>query len=206
MFSTKCGVAVVLLLQVLASASAFISPTASTGGVKFSRDVLPTSTTAASPRHHPRIAGDTRCYANQKLADQSIKPLDLRRSGLGGFDLISGTNKKFASGSAPAKGGVIAKKSPPKVVSSPPKKVTLAALPKKITASKGGTKTNKAYVSKNVGKAAKTTSNVEEADPTKIPWSRILVSFLIPWRNPNSIFLYMLLAVSVLGKLNEHTQ
>ena len=188
MFSIKCGVAVVLLLQVLASTSAFIS-TASTGGVKSSR-----------------AAVDTRCYANQKLADQSIKPSDLSRSGLGGFDLIARTtNKKFASGSgsAPAKGGVVAKKSLPKVVSSPPKKVTVVAPPQKITASKGGIKTI-APLSKNLGKAAKTTSNDEESDPTKIPWSRILVSFLIPWRNPNSIFLYMLLAVSVLGKLNEH--
>ena len=191
MFSIKCGVAVVLLLQVLASTSAFIS-TASTGGVKSSR-----------------AAVDTRCYANQKLADQSIKPSDLSRSGLGGFDLIARTtNKKFAtgSGSAPAKGGVVAKKSPPKVVSSPPKKVTVVAPPKKITASKGGIKTNMAPLSKNIGKAAKSTSNDEESDPTTIPWSRILVSFFIPWRNPNSIFLYMLLAVSVLGKLNEHPQ
>ncbi len=35
------------------------------------------------------------------------------------------------------------------------------------------------------------------------PWSTILVSFLIPWRNPNSIFLYLLIIVSVLGKMNE---
>jgi len=189
MFSIKCGVAVVLLLQVLASTSAFIS-TASTGGVK--------STHAAV---------DTRWYANQKLADQSLKPSDLSRSGLGGFDLIARTtNKKFASGSAPAKGGVVAKKSSPKVVSSLPKKVTVVAPPKKITASKGGIKTNMAPLSKDLGKSAKSTSNDEESDPATIPWSRILVSFLIPWRNPNSIFLYMLLAVSVLGKLNEHPQ
>ena len=170
MFSIKCGVAVVLLLQVLASTSAFIS-TASTGGVKSSR-----------------AAVDTRCYANQKLADQSLKPSDLSRSRPGGFDLIARTtNKKFASGSAPAKGGVGAKKSPPKpkVIGSPPKKVTVVAPPKKITTSKGGIKTNMAPLSKNLGKSAKSTSNDEESDPTTIPWSRMLVSFLIPWKNPN---------------------
>lgn len=35
------------------------------------------------------------------------------------------------------------------------------------------------------------------------PIGTILISFLIPWRNPNSIFLYMLIIVSVLGKMNE---
>jgi len=44
--------------------------------------------------------------------------------------------------------------------------------------------------------------NVKMSEET--PWSSILVSFLIPWRNPNSIFLYLLIIVSVLGKMNEH--
>ena len=43
--------------------------------------------------------------------------------------------------------------------------------------------------------------NVKMSEET--PWSTILLSFLIPWRNPNSIFLYLLIIVSVLGKMNE---
>jgi hypothetical protein len=143
MFSTKFRTAVVLLLQVLASASAFIPPSASHG---------------ANPR---LFAGDTRRYANQKLADQNIKPSDLSKAGLGGFDLISKTNKKFMEGSgASAKGGVVvaSKKAPPPTkVGSPSQK--------KVTAAKGGIKTNKATtVSKDVGKISKSTSN-DEATP-----------------------------------------
>jgi hypothetical protein len=39
---------------------------------------------------------------------------------------------------------------------------------------------------------------------TDTPWSSILVAFLNPLRNPNSLFLYLLIIVSVLGKLNEN--
>ena len=35
-------------------------------------------------------------------------------------------------------------------------------------------------------------------------WSTILVAFLNPLRNPNSLFLYLLVIVSVLGKFNEN--
>jgi hypothetical protein len=61
-------------------------------------------------------------------------------------------------------------------------------------------------INKNSGKvgAKNNVKQVESSSRTQTPWSTILLSFLIPWRNPNSIFLYMLLAVSVLGKLNEH--
>ena len=92
----------------------------------------------------------------------SIKTSDLSKSGLGGFDLIAKTNKKFIDGSAPPppKGGVVVAKKVPikKVVASPP--------PKKVAAAKSGTKTNKAVsvVSKNVGKGARTTNN-DEATP-----------------------------------------
>ena len=125
MLSIKCrGVAVVLLLQALASASAFFPP----------------------PKNSP-----------------SIKTSDLSKSGLGGFDLIAKTNKKFIEGSAPPSpkaGAVVAKKVPIKKVvasSSPPKMVAVA---------KNGMKTNKAasVVSKSVGKGAKTTNN-DEATP-----------------------------------------
>lgn len=43
--------------------------------------------------------------------------------------------------------------------------------------------------------------NVKLSEDTDL--SKILVSLLIPWRNPNSIFLYLLIIVSVLGKINE---
>lgn len=71
-------------------------------------------------------------------------------------------------------------------------------------------------VSKKTASAKK--GNVKNAAPVKkqptgsvfdvkmseeTPIGTILISFLIPWRNPNSIFLYMLIIVSVLGKLNE---
>jgi hypothetical protein len=57
------------------------------------------------------------------MADQSIKPADLSKSGLGGFDLISKTNKKFmeiTTGSTAA-----ASTTPPKKVIVPPKKSTV---------------------------------------------------------------------------------
>jgi hypothetical protein len=64
----------------------------------------------------------------------------------------------------------------------------------------------------NVKNAAKNNAPVKK-QPTgsvfdvkmseETPIGTILISFLIPWRNPNSIFLYMLIIVSVLGKMNE---
>lgn len=47
---------------------------------------------------------------------------------------------------------------------------------------------------KSVGEAGAT---------TKTPWSSIILAFLTPWRNPNSLFLYMIIAVSVLGEINK---
>jgi hypothetical protein len=65
----------------------------------------------------------------------------------------------------------------------------------------------------NIKKSAAKSAPVKKTQPTgsvfnvkmseDTPWSTILVSFLIPWRNPNSIFLYLLIIVSVLGKVNE---
>lgn len=218
MFSIKCSIAAILLLQTLASASAFMPP--SNGAATSSgRAVLPpppASTTASPPSTHPRIvAGDTRNtrrYANQKLTDQSIKPADLSKSGLGGFDVIARANKKMMEGyaqqpaNASKKVGVVvsARKAPP------PKVVVAKNVPTKVAAKSPPPKKVAASVvvgKKNVGKVIKGVKNDDAAsDPTKTPWSTILVSFLIPWRNPNSIFLYLLLVVSVLGKLNEHPQ
>lgn len=63
--------------------------------------------------------------------------------------------------------------------------------------------TSKDSKPKPSAKKIKIPSNNESSDPSKIPWSKVILAFLIPWRNPNSLFLYMLLIVSVLGKLNE---
>ncbi len=117
--------AVVLLLQALASASAFFPP----------------------PKNSP-----------------SIKTSDLSKSGLGGFDLIAKTNKKFIEGSTPPPpkaGVVVAKKVPIKKVAAagpPPKKALAVA--------KSGIKTNKvaSAVGKSVGKGAKS-ADTDEATP-----------------------------------------
>ena len=53
--------------------------------------------------------------------------------------------------------------------------------------------------SKNNTKVAKSIDN-PKAD---IDWGKIIVAFLTPWRNPNSIFLYLLIIVSLLGEANK---
>jgi hypothetical protein len=55
------------------------------------------------------------------MADQSIKPADLSKAGLGGFDLISKTNKKFMEITS---GSSAASTSPKKVI-VPVKKSTV---------------------------------------------------------------------------------
>jgi hypothetical protein len=179
------GVASVYLWHMMASASAFAPSSLSIdAGATRLTTTLPSSRVPL----RPLSAGDnnnTRRYAN----------------GIGGFDLLSKTKKSVSiSSSVPAstKNGVIniskKKALPTKAASSPPNKKSII-------------KSNMVNViNKNSGKVG-TKNNVKQVDassPTQTPWSTILLSFLIPWRNPNSIFLYMLLAVSVLGKLNEH--
>lgn len=58
---------------------------------------------------------------------------------------------------------------------------------------------------KTTNKKSKTTKSISDYKPAKadIDWSKIILAFLTPWRNPNSIFLYLLIIVSVLGKMNE---
>lgn len=46
----------------------------------------------------------------------------------------------------------------------------------------------------------------EEKITSSTPWSKIFLAFLNPLRNPNSLFLYLLLIVTVLGKINENKQ
>ena len=45
------------------------------------------------------------------------------------------------------------------------------------------------------------TGNDAKAD---LDWGKIIVAFLTPWRNPNSIFLYMLIILNILGNMNPH--
>ncbi|KAL3802982.1 hypothetical protein HJC23_011605 [Cyclotella cryptica] len=88
--------------------------------------------------------------------------------------------------------------------------------PKPIASRNGSVGGDKKNTSKRTSKISKKTS--ASAKPAKgtaksvfsrpalssdTPWSTILVAFLNPLRNPNSLFLYLLLIVSVLGKLNE---
>ena len=125
--------------------------------------------------------------AIRTLSSSGRRPLSTRDNdntrryahGIGGFDLFSKTKKSVST----------------KVASSPP--------PNKKSIIKSNTVN---VINKNLGKvgAKNNVKQVESSSPTQTPWSTIFLSFLIPWRNPNSIFLYMLLAVSVLGKLNEH--
>ena len=67
--------------------------------------------------------------------------------------------------------------------------------------------TNTKMISKpNTKKVVASKLTNEKSATTKISWSNIILAFLIPWRNPNSLFLYMFIIVSVLGKLNENPQ
>jgi hypothetical protein len=62
----------------------------------------------------------------------------------------------------------------------------------------------KSIASKPLKKNFSKSTSKTDVSPTQTPWSTIILSFLIPWRNPNSLFLYMFIIVSVLGKLNEN--
>ena len=50
-------------------------------------------------------------------------------------------------------------------------------------------------------KKSTVTGNDAKAD---LDWGKIIVAFLTPWRNPNSIFLYMLIILNILGNMNPH--
>ena len=90
-------------------------------------------------------------------------------------------------------GGLNVGNSPPLKSKTIDNKTTVVRKPKAVIASKPINTT-----------IPKTPSKNKESVPTEISWSKIILAFLIPWRNPNSLFLYMLLIVSVLGKLNEN--
>ena len=69
----------------------------------------------------------------------------------------------------------------------------------------GGMKKNNNFKSKKKvitsKKKEKTTVTGNDAD---LDWGKIIVAFLTPWRNPNSIFLYMLIILNILGNMNPH--
>ena len=66
----------------------------------------------------------------------------------------------------------------------------------------GGMKNNNNIKSKKKVTAYKNvTGNNAKAD---LDWGKIIVAFLTPWRNPNSIFLYMLIILNILGNMNPH--
>ena len=73
---------------------------------------------------------------------------------------------------------------------------------KKVIIPKNNT-TKKVMKSTNKTKT-KISSNISSSAPkADIDWPTIIAGFLTPWRNPNSIFLYMLIILTVLGKYNE---
>ena len=70
----------------------------------------------------------------------------------------------------------------------------------------GGTKKinnikSKKKVTKSKKEKTTVTGNDAKAD---LDWGKIIVAFLTPWRNPNSIFLYMLIILNILGNMNPH--
>ena len=72
-----------------------------------------------------------------------------------------------------------------------------------ITTKKVITKNTTKKVMKSTNKT-KISSNKSSSTPkADIDWPTIIAGFLTPWRNPNSIFLYMLIILTVLGKYNE---
>ena len=58
----------------------------------------------------------------------------------------------------------------------------------------------KKVVTNNKKKSPTVTGNNAQTD---IDWPTVIIAFLTPWRNPNSIFLYMLLILNILGTINE---
>jgi hypothetical protein len=118
----------------------------------------------------------------QRANQSSTRLLAKKPSNISGVGGMFGTPKKLAkSGTvkAPAK----------KTITKPTSKST----PTKAAA-------------EAAPKAAKGTAKSVFSRPalaSDTPWSSILVAFLNPLRNPNSLFLYLLIIVSVLGKLNE---
>ena len=78
-----------------------------------------------------------------------------------------------------------------------------------MPSSRMNSKTNSSKVSNVKSKPSKNNGTSKSVfDRPKLsnetPWASILVAFLNPLRNPNSLFLYLLVIVSVLGKLNEN--
>jgi len=68
---------------------------------------------------------------------------------------------------------------------------------------KTGVKAKKNVPSKK-GPKNKSVLKVGMNPESNIDWGKLIVAFLTPWRNPNSILLYLFIIVSILGKANEN--
>jgi hypothetical protein len=85
------------------------------------------------------------------------------------------------------------------------KKIQKPVSKNNIKAKKAATPAPKKKITKSNNKSQKVTTNVGSGAPkADIDWGKIALAFLTPWRNPNSIFLYLLIIVSILGKANEN--
>ena len=136
--------------------------------------LLPPSSTSTHRDVSCSVFGGNR---NKKAScSKKMQPVDterLRKSGIGGLNT-------FKSSSSSSKPKTTTPKKTAPVKKSNVKNAANAPVKKQPTGS---------------------VFNVKMSEET--PIGTILLSFLIPWRNPNSIFLYMLIIVSVLGKMNE---
>jgi hypothetical protein len=51
--------------------------------------------------------------------------------------------------------------------------------------------------------AAKKPTNTEEEKKQVVDPLELFILFMTPWRNPNSIFVYMLIIINILGRMQE---
>mmetsp|Transcript_5699 Transcript_5699/g.14236 ORF Transcript_5699/g.14236 Transcript_5699/m.14236 type:complete len:187 (+) Transcript_5699:110-670(+) len=176
----KCSIAIVMLVHV--QVSAFISPSTSAGRSNSVFSAAASAATSPNPTHgldrfHPvQLSRDIGCYATKKGQNRPGKTAFDGKSNVGG---IGGLNMNIY-------------KTGKNIASSAPK-------PKNNT-TKISIKNKTKITNKKVNNTKSTGSNISE--PTKTSWSSIILAFLTPWRNPNSIFLYLLIIVNVLGTLN----
>ena len=66
----------------------------------------------------------------------------------------------------------------------------------------GGRAMKKKVTSQNNVKKSTKQVNGNDSKP-EIDWGRVFLTFMTPWRNLNSIFLYMLIILNILGTINE---
>mmetsp|Transcript_20003 Transcript_20003/g.42089 ORF Transcript_20003/g.42089 Transcript_20003/m.42089 type:complete len:156 (-) Transcript_20003:214-681(-) len=84
-----------------------------------------------------------------------------------------------------------------RIAPKPSKKAASSPAPKKSAPKKA------AVPKKKVTKNTISDKALSTPQKTEIDWGKIILAFLTPWRNPNSIFLYLLIGVSILGEVNK---